>query len=128
MKFGANSYPRNGTISATPIWEVASKICAEAGDGALRRISRAEAMKKALLIWSVAGIVMAGAAKADRVDLSPYADANGFIDVQALTCAQLANANQEDTNALIAWYSGWYNGLAQARCRLQKRPASSSTR
>ena len=44
--------------------------------------------------------------------LSSYADANGFIDVQTLTCGQLANTYQEDANALTAWYSGWYNGLA----------------
>ena len=55
---------------------------------------------------------MIGAAKADPVDLSAYADANGFIDVQKLTCAQLANTYQEDANALSSWYSGWYNGLA----------------
>jgi hypothetical protein len=69
-------------------------------------------MKKALSISSVAALAMIGAANADPVDLSAYADANGFIDVQALTCAQLANTYQEDANALMAWYSGWYNGLA----------------
>ncbi|WP_309248218.1 HdeA/HdeB family chaperone [Bradyrhizobium japonicum] len=40
-------------------------------------------------------------------------DSKGFIDVQALTCAQLANTYQEDADYLAAWYSGWYNGLAQ---------------
>ncbi len=69
-------------------------------------------MKKILLISSVAMMAMAGAAKADPVDLSAYADANGFIDVQKLTCGQLANTYQEDANALSSWYSGWYNGLA----------------
>ncbi len=69
-------------------------------------------MKKLLLISSLAMVAMAGAAKADPVDLSAYADANGFIDVQKLTCAQLANTYQEDANALTSWYSGWYNGLA----------------
>lgn len=47
------------------------------------------------------------------VELSTYADANGFLDVQALTCAQLANTFQEDADMLAAWYSGWYNGLAK---------------
>ncbi|MGN6461172.1 MAG: HdeA/HdeB family chaperone [Pseudolabrys sp.] len=47
------------------------------------------------------------------VELSSYADANGYIDVQALTCAQLANTYQEDADMLAAWYSGWYNGLAK---------------
>ncbi|MDH7799862.1 MULTISPECIES: HdeA/HdeB family chaperone [unclassified Beijerinckia] len=47
------------------------------------------------------------------VELSTYADAKGFIDVQKLTCAQLANTYQEDADMLAAWYSGWYNGLAK---------------
>jgi HdeA/HdeB family len=46
------------------------------------------------------------------VHLSEYVDANGFLNVQALTCAQLANTYQEDANMLMSWYSGWYNGLA----------------
>ena len=60
----------------------------------------------------VVALGMVGTAKADPVDLSAYADKNGFIDVQALTCGQLANTYQEDANALSSWYSGWYNGLA----------------
>jgi len=52
-----------------------------------------------------------GAAQA-QVDLSTYADANGNLDVQALTCAQLAGTWQEDADFLTVWYSGWYNGLA----------------
>src|SRR5271165_2372109 len=69
-------------------------------------------MKKFLLLSSLAAMAMIGAAKADPVSLSAYVDANGFIDVQALTCAQLANTYQGDANVLMAWYSGWYNGLA----------------
>jgi hypothetical protein len=48
-----------------------------------------------------------------QVPLSTYMDSKGFIDVQALTCAQLANTFQEDADYLAAWYSGWYNGLAK---------------
>jgi HdeA/HdeB family protein len=48
-----------------------------------------------------------------QVDLSSYADANGFLDVQTLTCAQLANTWQGDADRLTVWYSGWYNGLAK---------------
>jgi len=48
-----------------------------------------------------------------QVPLSAYADANGFIDVQTLTCAQLAGTFQEDADSLTSWYSGWYNGLAK---------------
>jgi hypothetical protein len=69
-------------------------------------------MKKTMLLGFVASMAVLGVAKADPVDLSAYADANGFIDVQTLTCAQLANTYQEDANALSSWYSGWYNGLA----------------
>jgi len=52
-------------------------------------------------------------AQADPIPLAAYADANGFIDVQTLTCAQLANTYQEDADMLTTWYSGWYNGLAK---------------
>jgi hypothetical protein len=69
-------------------------------------------MHKFLLTTAVAASATFGVAKADPVPLSTYADANGFIDVQTLTCGQLANTYQEDANALSSWYSGWYNGLA----------------
>ena len=69
-------------------------------------------MKKTMLLGFAALIAMIGLAKAQPVPLSAYADANGFIDVQKLTCDQLANTYQEDANALTSWYSGWYNGLA----------------
>ena len=69
-------------------------------------------MLKTMVLGCVAAMALIGAAKADPVDLSAYADKNGFIDVQTLTCAQLANTYQEDANALATWYSGWYNGLA----------------
>ena len=48
-----------------------------------------------------------------QVDLSTYADANGFLNVQKLTCAQLAGTWQGDADRLTTWYSGWYNGLAR---------------
>jgi hypothetical protein len=48
-----------------------------------------------------------------QVPLTAYVDANGFLDVQTLTCAQLANTYQQDADALTMWYSGWYNGLAK---------------
>ena len=56
-------------------------------------------------------MLSAGAAQA-QVDLSTYADAKGNLDVQALTCAQLAGTWQEDADFMTVWYSGWYNGLA----------------
>ncbi|WP_441229536.1 HdeA/HdeB family chaperone [Tardiphaga sp. 215_C5_N2_1] len=65
---------------------------------------------KALILGAL--IVMSSPAYA-QVPLTSYQDGNGFIDVQALTCAQLINTYQEDADTLAAWYSGWYNGLAK---------------
>ena len=48
-----------------------------------------------------------------QVELKTYADANGYIDVQKLSCAQLAGTFQEDADLLTTWYSGWYNGLGK---------------
>jgi hypothetical protein len=61
----------------------------------------------------VAGLVSSVSMASAQVELSKYADANGYIDVQKLTCAQLANTFQEDADFLTVWYSGWYNGLAK---------------
>ncbi|MCP8937933.1 HdeA/HdeB family chaperone [Alsobacter sp. SYSU M60028] len=67
-------------------------------------------------ILAAAGFTMllgAAAQAQSPVSLASYADKDGFIDVQALTCAQLANTYQEDADALTTWYAGWYNGLAK---------------
>ena len=58
-------------------------------------------------------LLLSGSAAHAQVDLTAYADANGYIDVQKLTCAQLANTWQQDADMLSTWYSGWYNGLAR---------------
>jgi HdeA/HdeB family len=65
------------------------------------------------LILVAAGLAMSSSAAQAQTDLSAYADANGFLDVQKLTCAQLAGTWQQDADALTSWYSGWYNGLAK---------------
>lgn len=71
-------------------------------------------MKKYALILSFFTLSAMGAQSASATTgLDAYVDKNGFIDVQALTCAQLADTYQEDANALANWYSGWYNGLAK---------------
>jgi hypothetical protein len=67
-------------------------------------------MKK--LFLCCAAIALAGQALA-QAELKTYADRDGYLDVQKLTCAQLANTFQEDADYLAAWYSGWYNGLAK---------------
>jgi len=68
-------------------------------------------MRRSLIVAAVLiGVVPAAHA---QVELKNYADANGYIDVQKLTCAQLAGTFQEDADFLGVWYSGWYNGLAK---------------
>jgi HdeA/HdeB family protein len=69
-------------------------------------------MRKSVVVIA-ACIALASSVARAQVDLSSYADANGFINVQALTCAQLANTWQQDADMLATWYSGWYNGLAK---------------
>jgi hypothetical protein len=66
-----------------------------------------------ILILAAMGLAISVSNVRAQVDLSAYADAEGFIDVQALTCAQLANTWQQDADLLASWYSGWYNGLAK---------------
>src|SRR3954467_8258102 len=68
-------------------------------------------MKRAAIPFLV-GSLWFNAATA-QVELKSYADGNGYINVQTLTCAQLAGTFQEDADLLTTWYSGWYNGLAK---------------
>jgi hypothetical protein len=71
-------------------------------------------MHKILISAAIgAAMIMTGSTAKAQVDLSTYADPEGFLDVQTLTCAQLANTWQGDADRLTAWYSGWYNGLAK---------------
>jgi HdeA/HdeB family len=65
------------------------------------------------LIIAATALAVAGSSVHAQTDLSAYADANGFIDVQTMTCAQLAGTWQQDADMLTTWYSGWYNGLAK---------------
>ena len=69
-------------------------------------------LKCRLVLGAVAVMLVGVSSGQAQVPLSAYTDANGFIDVQGLTCAQLAGTFQEDADMLAAWYSGWYNGLA----------------
>jgi hypothetical protein len=68
-------------------------------------------MRAMTLAAAITAAIAISGARA-QTPLSAYADANGFIDVQVLTCAQLAGTYQGDADALTSWYSGWYNGLA----------------
>jgi len=69
-------------------------------------------MKIRAALYGVVAAAFAGSAFA-ATELSTYADKDGYIDVQALTCDQLANTFQEDADYLTVWYSGWYNGLGK---------------
>ena len=65
-----------------------------------------------LMACCTAGALVSASAFA-QVELSKYAEKNAYVDVQALTCKQLASTFQEDADYLTVWYSGWYNGLAK---------------
>ena len=69
-------------------------------------------MRKTMIVAAM-GWALAGSGVQAQTPLSAYADANGFINVQTLMCAQLAGTFQEDADMLSTWYSGWYNGLAK---------------
>jgi HdeA/HdeB family len=59
---------------------------------------------------AAAGLIASVSASQAQVELKTYMDDKGYINVRALTCAQLANTFQEDADFLGAWYSGWWNG------------------
>jgi hypothetical protein len=69
-------------------------------------------MRKILFLATIA-LAVASSDVQGQIDLTAYADAEGYIDVQALTCAALAGTWQGDADRLTTWYSGWYNGLAK---------------
>ena len=72
--------------------------------------------------WSVyVGLAAFATPAVAQVDLTAYANKDGYIDVQALTCAQLANTYEEDADYLTVWYSGWYNGLGKKHMMLVDR-------
>ncbi len=62
---------------------------------------------------AIAILGLADGAAYAQTDLKTYTDAKGYLNVQTLTCGQLASTFQEDADMLAAWYSGWYNGLAK---------------
>jgi len=68
-------------------------------------------MRKTLIIAALLGFSSMQAAHA-QTGLGTQADADGYLDVQKLTCAELTGTWQQDADMLTAWYSGWYNGLA----------------
>ena len=65
-----------------------------------------------LMILMAAFLAMGVSESHAQVPLSVYVDANGYINVQKLTCAATRGHDQVSADLLSAWYSGWYNGLA----------------
>ena len=59
---------------------------------------------------AAAALIASVSASQAQVELKTYMDDKGYLNVRALTCAQLANTFQEDADFLGAWYSGWWNG------------------
>ena len=76
------------------------------------KLTEGDKMRAMLTIVTIVLASASSSAQA-QTDLTAYADANGYIDVQALTCAALAGTWQGDADRLTTWYSGWYNGLAK---------------
>ena len=73
-------------------------------------ISRGARMDLRVALIAAATLVASASASLAQVELKTYLDAKGYLNVRALTCAQLANTYQEDADFLGAWYSGWWNG------------------
>lgn len=72
--------------------------------------------------FAASALELAVAASRERSDpVERLRRCQGYIDVQKLTCAQLAGTFQEDADMLTAWYSGWYNGLAKKHLLEVKR-------
>ena len=61
-------------------------------------------------LTAAAALAASVSASQAQVELKTYMDDKGYLNVRALTCAQLANTFQEDADFLGAWYSGWWNG------------------
>jgi hypothetical protein len=55
------------------------------------------------------------AVQAPQLSLSRFADANGNIDVQQLTCSDFVGLSPDQAGLFLAWYSGWYDGAAKRR-------------
>ena len=66
-----------------------------------------------ILVSACFALALSAVAADAQTPLTSYANEKGYIDVQQLTCAQLAGTFQEDADFLGTWYSGWYNGLAK---------------
>jgi hypothetical protein len=60
------------------------------------------------------GTAPSAAAPQPQSFLARYADANGNLDVRQLTCGHLGDTSAEEAELFLAWYSGWYSGVAKS--------------
>ena len=67
-------------------------------------------MRKCLLVVAAA---LSMTAVQTHAQVPPGSHLNGYLNVQKLTCGQLAGTFQEDADLLVAWYSGWYRDPMQ---------------
>jgi hypothetical protein len=98
-------------VNAFPEWRKMARTI-RLDEVNVSKFLKGNAMTKTVALI-IASLVSSASMAAAQVELKTYAEANGYIDVQKLTCGQLANTFQEDADFLTAWYSGWYNGLAK---------------
>ena len=48
-----------------------------------------------------------------QAGLPAHGGGNGIVDMETLTCGELVETDRENAGFLLAWYSGWSNGLAK---------------
>lgn len=66
-----------------------------------------------LCLMAAAALLMLPLSAQAQTPLTAYANKDGYLDVQKITCEQIANTFEEDAIIIGAWYSGWYNGLGK---------------
>jgi len=75
-----------------------------------RLLARLGRIDLRVALFAATGLIASVSASQAQVELKTYMDDKGYLNVRALTCAQLAGTFQEDADFLGAWYSGWWNG------------------
>ena len=91
------------------------------GNGRIVNLRQGSVMKPGFFILGtdVAAELAAACASAPvqqpQAEITTLADDKGVIDMGSLTCGQLLSVYQEDADFLLAWYSGWTNGMAKSR-------------
>lgn len=101
-------------------WTVANNVAFPAA-GRVVNLRQGSVMKPGLFILGtdvaaeLASACASVAVQQPQAEIATLADDKGVIDMATLTCSQLLSVYQEDADFLLAWYSGWSNGLAKSR-------------